>query len=965
MARMPTGGPFRSTPLVGRAAELAVLEAELEESRKGQFRCLLLSGEPGVGKTRLAREFLNGAGGRFLRLVGAGGPFGRTAAYELWGEALDSYLRSLPPDEIARLCGGFVDDLAALSHRIAAVATREGKAEPPRPRLLAGLAELLQNLSARSPLVVFLDDAHLADPSSWHALDYLGRNLGSARCLVVLAARPGDLSESLLATDVVLRLEQQDRLRRLELAPLSEAALEDMAAAVLDRPQPSRALVDWLVRHSRGNPLIALGLLRAVAEEGGDPEAPALTRVPVGLRTWVVNLVGRLESQALAVVEGLAVAGEPLQLEEMAPLMDEVVDRLGEALQRAIVHHLVVEEDTGGQLTYRITHPLIQEAIYEGLPPTRRRQLHRRLAGLLAAEGRLGRAASHHVRAARPGDPEAIDGLLAALQQAERHGTLHESLAILGSLVDFLPRGDARWLKVLDTLDRRAEWLSEHRADANPAAAIQALRRARDLLPVEGESLRRAILEFRLCGLLSWGAGEVEEARTAGRAARELFLAAGEPHQARIVEVELAWLSGLLRGYGEMEDMARSVAEAGEEAGDEEAAVQAWFACGCGAIPARHYREGQQALRRSIALATKVGNHYREVAGSAVLASALTWSGRTEDALAVLEEAGKCHPDHSETVFLELTAQVRWMAGDLNGVLEAAQACHARGVMSRRKAWVLGLGAMAAAELGRFQEARPYLELAQQVYGESPFFLFSDWCDYAEGLVAWHSGDPGQAVKVWQEAVDHVHLDGSFFLDLAEAGAQIADRSAVERAAAVLAQMWEESGESVDEALAALATARLQMVDGLIPDLEALGHATQVMAESGRRLDHARALMVFADAAAWADRSLAIELFTQAEEQLRACGARIRRERILDRLRELGKPGHRAVAALLGPERLTPREHQVVALAVEGHTAREIGQRLFISPRTVESHLSMAYAKLGVGSRVDLVRKVLRLPYRD
>jgi DNA-binding CsgD family transcriptional regulator len=963
---MRSGGPFRSAPLVGRAAELAELEAELEESLKGRFRCLLLSGEPGVGKTRLAHELLDGAGARFPRLVGAGGPFGGTAAYELWGEALDSYLRSVPPDQIARLCGGFVDDLAVLSHRIAAVAaTLEGKAEPPRPRLLAGLAELLQNLSAQSPLVVFLDDAHLADPSSWHALDYLGRNLGSARCLVVLAARTGELSESLLATDVVLRLEQQDRLQRLELRPLSEAALEDMAAAVLGRPRPPRALVDWLVRHSRGNPLIALGLLRAVAEEGGDPEAPELTGVPVGLRTWVWHLLGRLESESLAAVEALAVGGEPLQLEELAPLMDDVADRLGEALERAVVHHLVVEEDAGGRLTYRIAHPLIQEAIYEGLPPTRRRQLHRRLAGLLAAEGRLGRAASHHARSARPGDPEAIDGLLAALRQAERQGTLHESLAILGSLVDFLPRGDSRWLNVLDTLDRRAEWLSEHRADADSAAAIQALRRARDLLPVEGEPLRRAILEFRLSGLLAWGAGQVEEGRPAGRTARDLFLAAGEPHQARIVEVELAWLSGLQHGYGEMEDLARSVAEAAEETGDEEAAVQAWFACGCGAIPARHYREGERALRRSIALATKVGNHYREVAGLAVLASALAWSGRTQEALAVLEEAGRCHPDHPETVSLEIAAQVRWMAGDLNGVLEAAHACHAHGVMSRRKAWVLALGAMAAAELGRFHEARPYLELAQQVYRGRPFYLFSEWCDYAEGLVTWHAGDPSQAVSVWQEAVDHIHLDGSFFLDLAEAGAQIGERSAVERAAAALARMRDESGAAVDEALAELATARLQMVDGLIPDLEAVGRATQVMAETGRRLDHARALMVFADAAAWADRSLAIELFTQAEEQLRACGARIRRQRVLDRLRELGKPGRRAVAALLGLESLTPREHQVVALAVEGHTAREIGTRLFISPRTVESHLSMAYAKLGVRSRVDLVRKVLGLAHRD
>jgi putative transposase of IS4/5 family DUF4096/AAA ATPase-like protein len=157
-------GPGRAVTLVGRDAELALLAAELDRARTGEPRCVALLGEPGIGKTRLARE-LAGRGGWWsswprAHLSGATTPFG------LWSEAFERHLRGLERPRVSELCSGFLDDL-------------------------------------------LLDDVHLADASSWEALSYLARSLTDARVLVVATARPAELAAQPVGTEVLLGLEQE------------------------------------------------------------------------------------------------------------------------------------------------------------------------------------------------------------------------------------------------------------------------------------------------------------------------------------------------------------------------------------------------------------------------------------------------------------------------------------------------------------------------------------------------------------------------------------------------------------------------------------------------------------------------------------------------------------------------------------------------------------------------------------
>jgi DNA-binding CsgD family transcriptional regulator len=116
-------------------------------------------------------------------------------------------------------------------------------------------------------------------------------------------------------------------------------------------------------------------------------------------------------------------------------------------------------------------------------------------------------------------------------------------------------------------------------------------------------------------------------------------------------------------------------------------------------------------------------------------------------------------------------------------------------------------------------------------------------------------------------------------------------------------------------------------------------------------------------AVAVADRNAGVTAFQHAADLFDAAAALVRRDRALDELRALGSPGRRAADASLGPASLTAREREVARLAADGLTAREIAGRLFVGERTVETHLTRVYAKLGVRTKVELMRRAGELPF--
>ncbi|HEY5170482.1 MAG TPA: helix-turn-helix transcriptional regulator, partial [Acidimicrobiia bacterium] len=191
--------------------------------------------------------------------------------------------------------------------------------------------------------------------------------------------------------------------------------------------------------------------------------------------------------------------------------------------------------------------------------------------------------------------------------------------------------------------------------------------------------------------------------------------------------------------------------------------------------------------------------------------------------------------------------------------------------------------------------------------------------------------------------------------DLAEVALETSDR----QTAAFVEESLGRLGDADGAPLAALDTAArgaTGLCAGSVVDAAALDAAAAELRRCGWKLHHARVLVIAGRALVGSDNQAAIERWTEATTVFAACNAVVRRDACLKLLDRLGPRGKRARTATTGPGALTSRELEVVQLAIEGLATREIGERLFIGRRTVETHLTNAYAKLGIRSRVELVR---------
>jgi class 3 adenylate cyclase/DNA-binding NarL/FixJ family response regulator len=246
--RSPSWFPaaFADHPPAGREDELKLLDAEVTWSAAGQFRCWLLTGESGVGKTALACEVL----GRHRRdplivLTARAHGFDEAVPYALWSRALDRHLRSMDAADALELCGAFLDDLAGSLRSAAALrgAPVTVSESPSGGRLLDALTTVFANLAGRAPVAVFLDDVHRADESCWEALDHFAHQLVDDRLLVLAAGRERELGERPGAGAVIERLDADGLLRRMRLSPLGHhdgAALAPASAEAGGSPDAAR-----------------------------------------------------------------------------------------------------------------------------------------------------------------------------------------------------------------------------------------------------------------------------------------------------------------------------------------------------------------------------------------------------------------------------------------------------------------------------------------------------------------------------------------------------------------------------------------------------------------------------------------------------------------------------------------------------------------------------------------------------
>ena len=480
-----------------------------------------------------------------------------------------------------------------------------------------------------------------------------------------------------------------------------------------------------------------------------------------------------------------------------------------------------------------------------------------------------------------------------------------------------------------------------------------------------GDPRAQAAVRSYLASFLSFGLCQLDQAVEECRAAIELFERANEQESALLAMNELAWIQGCAGNLAADADLALQVCAKADAAGYRRVLILAAGTAGYALGMLGRFDEAEVSFGQSIELAEVDGNTYRLAWSHAHLGTIRSLRGPLDEAIASVEAALDADLAAPDALALEYMAQCAWLNGRLESALSWLDQSAVRRPVngSRRRAWGQALAARLHAEMGHPARAEELLRSAKGTYADSDLLTWSVWCWWNDGVLAWMIGDDERSTAALDRARKRLADMGAVALEvlvLADVAEIAADAGDFDRAAAIAARSGTLSsacGGVLAPALARLARGWSDLASGR-PEavIEPAAQLTETLASAGYRFHAAVASDLLARAMERHDRAAAIERLRDAAESFEACGARWWRDRTLRRLGQLGSRGRIAAAAGRGAESLTDRERDVALLARRGYTAKEIGERLFIGRRTVETHLQTIYSKLGVRSKRDLVR---------
>jgi DNA-binding CsgD family transcriptional regulator/tetratricopeptide (TPR) repeat protein len=991
--RCEMGGRVATPTFVGRLEELQILEAAWRRATDAEPAVVLVGGEAGVGKTRLAAELTSRCAANETRvLVGHCVPVGGVLPYAPIVEALRALLAEVGVGVIHELVGPSWPELAHLVPGLGESARRGPPSQAAQTQLFELLLGLLGRLSEQAPLVLVLEDLHWADRSTCDLLAFLARNLRRERLLVVVTYRNDEPGQQGLGP-YLAELDRADRVGRVELARLDRAQTVGQLVGILGAA-PAAELADAVFARSEGNPFFTEELLGSIRAGS--------TELPTTLRDLLRGRVQALPEPVRGVLAVVAVAGRRVPHRLLAAVARRDDDTLMAMLRMAVANQLLVTQPA--EDGYEFRHALLREAVEADLLPGERVRLHGEYAKALAE---------------RPELASALPAVAAAELAIHWDEAGEPTMALPARVAAGLAAEQARAFVEADRHYQRALELWEQVTDPVRLAGLDQV----DVLARSAEATAQTGSTDNAIGLLQQALGHVDRPSDPVRAARLLRRLGDHWHTA----LEHA---SALAAYAEAERLL-----AGEAPSAEQAAVLAQHAHELETLG--RPREAIPLLEEAISVARLVGAQAEEALALATLASCLDSPDEVDrsimlhlDARRLAEEVGDA--EILIDTYVTLGETLRLAGRDQDALVDAREGYqrarqlgleHAIGsYVGYHLAWQLlaagrwaegerfivevlaadswdaydlhALRAQLLARRGDFTSAHEQLDRARRTTPAAD--RDPAWQARAE-LALWEGDDQAASAAIAEGSDWRVGLEPSrvlfqyaspwYALALRLAADQ-AERAAAGRAADELAEVRRQAA-SIAAELDRLTSLEVPMArhPGVRCNL-LLAQAEQsrlegapeperwhVAAAGWERLQRPfeAAYARFRQAEALLARSAARE---QAERALRpayhtavALGAApLRRE--IERLAQRGRlhlqepvdaaatPRASSPVVALG---LTRREAEVLALVAEGRTNRQIGQALFITEKTASVHVSRILAKLGVASRGEAAAVAHRL----
>lgn len=909
---------YTGSVLVGRTTETGAIDALVAGARVGSSGILMLTGEPGIGKSALIEYASSRA--HDMRLLTARGsaaerdiPFGGLS--QVLGPAL-GLLDRIPPPQAAALG--------------VALALREGGRAD---RFVVGAAtlSLLTLLSEDRPVAVLIDDAHEFDQPSAQAIAFAARRLLVDPILVLVAARPEP--PTVLTTS---------GLPELPLTGIDPAASRILLTASTPGPT-SPTTSDSILELSGGNPLAIIELARdgrriPTAAPGGPAPIPARLAARFAARADTLSPAAR---QAVLIV---ATAGSDVPLVAKAcAALGVPIESLAEAERAALL--------TVGPERIEFVHPLVRSGVYAAADPEQRRRLHAAVAAALPPTD--DRRAWHLCDATIGPDENAA----AAIHQVARRTTGRGAHAV--AAIGF---ERAAWLTA-DHRERAARLFAAGEAawsagDAPLARTL--LSTALDLGPAP--PVRSAIHGLR--GTIAARCGPLDQA------ADTLLLAAEEARDRDADHAVLLFAEAIYACFI-LGDSARALEAAAlaeqliPRAGDRQARSTAAIATGVARVMAGQV--GTDGIRVAVEQLSQIEDaapsvwgmigplFLRESATGRTLARRVLDQGRARAAMSTL-------PHLLFHIARDGAATDRWASAAAD-YAEAIELAREFGQTTELGLALAGL-AWLESRMGRAESCRAHIREALELCTAQHIHLGRAWAQFADGDLQLGLGHPEEAARIfgelsnWLDDTGFRDIDLSPLPELVDALLRLGRQQPAQEAAVVFRDRAEAKGQP-------WALARSERILGMLcPAAQVDQHF-----ELALRL-HAAALDTFEAARtllAYGSRLRRLRRRVDARPQLRAAlvsfeglGAGPWADAALAELRATGETVRpRAIGTVLA---LTPQELQISLLLTDGSTTRQAAAALFLSPKTVEYHLRHVYTKLGIHSRAELAEQLREVP---